>query len=717
MTDFLVSGRERLARAPRFKLIGRDMEMGKLCSILVRRNQNSVILTSQSGAGASSLLLGLQALKDEPNPPFDIVSKSFFWLDSDALFSSGDGAAIDAAFRRALARMRASSQPVLVIEDSGDFHDACHTHGTQSFINLLNSAVNERRLQVIFEVSERDEEKVLRWHSGIGDAYTVMDLKEPQGDVLVEIVRHATIDLRAHHGDFPVDDDAIVAAVELTSKYRGAMPGAQPQRAIALLDRAMAAYRLESHKLPPAAAAIDALVAAGRATPEDLARRDEIMRVHADRQARLGRFHRESREAEDQVALFEAELEEIAQRAQEDPQVEEAQPPRYAGFASLAGGSLPFGSSRAAALREQIARFRRTIEESRASYAEIARAIDADLRLDRARVTLSFSRISGIPAAKLGENDKAILRSLQPELESVIFGQDEAIERVANAIKVARKGGRNRERPQASFMFMGPSGSGKTEIMRQLARILLGDSHLLTRLDMSEYMEKHGVAKMIGAPPGYEGFEKGGYLTNLVRANPVRIILFDEIEKAHPDVFDVCLQILDAGRLTDGLGRVVDFSQTIIGMTTNTGQVYFLDGSLTYEEACARGMEDLEQTYRSEFLNRFNGRENIIGFRKLELPSIKRIVHREVDDLKKVYGAQGARILFPEEQIDSFCAHRYNPVIGARGLPGIINAGLESQIVNKLLEHDEEAQGTFEVRYDTGKGRFSVDYTAELMAA
>ena len=274
-------------------------------------------------------------------------------------------------------------------------------------------------------------------------------------------------------------------------------------------------------------------------------------------------------------------------------------------------------------------------------------------------------------------------------------------------------GKRNKNKPQAAFMFLGPSGVGKTEIAKALTEIMLNDERALTRFDMSEYMEKHAVAKLIGAPPGYEGFEAGGILTNAMRTNQNRILLFDEIEKAHPDVFNVFLQILSDGRLTDNIGRVVSFSESIIIMTTNIGQKYFLDDKLSAEDVKEFVSEELNSTYRPEFLNRFAGRENIINFKKLELVDIVKIVRRELNNLDNTYRESGIRINMSDEQLYNFCEKKYDPVVGARGLPGYIEANLEPMIVNMILSGEK----VDEVNISFDREQFTLDSSFERKAA
>lgn len=705
MAEHLISGKDALAANPDFKLIGRDSELKNLSALLVRKYSNSVILVGPSGVGASALCLGLQALKDAPNAPFDVVSKTLYWLDVDSMFTCGNPQQIDEAFQKVMTRMRRSMEPVLIIEDAGDFIEACRSHNASHFINSINALVKQGKLQVILETSDQDASKVLAWHSDLRESYTIMDVTEPTGDNLSAIVTASAVKLKQHHG-VDILPCAIETAIELTQKYRQAgTASAQPKRSIELLDQSLASYRLAAHVEPPA---VQRLRKSRVQTPDIAAQIESLMAQHLDNQAKLKKFHNSQRDAEQTIAQLEEALNEENNKKPETGQDQDSAP--AFSFQSLT--STRQGSPKAQELRSKLSQFQNALVEHKNNYAQVVAAMNADLALDRDTVVAEFSNISGIPAAKLGEDEKEILRELEVNLKNSVFGQDPGVEKIANAIKVSRVGRRNKNKPQAAFLLAGPSGVGKTEVAKQIALQLLGDEKALTRFDMSEYMERHAVSKLIGAPPGYEGFDAGGILTNAIRQNRNRVILFDEIEKAHPDVFNLFLQILDDGRLTDNIGRLAEFSDCIIIMTTNIGQPHFLDTALTHDQAMLGCMEDLETTYRPEFLNRFNGRQNIIGFQRLELPSIERIIQREVNDLTNSYKAQGVVITFPNEHIAAFCADRYEPKVGARGLPGAIITELEPRVVDVLLDSDD-AGAQFDVSYNTQTRLFDVSMTRQ----
>jgi ATP-dependent Clp protease ATP-binding subunit ClpB len=712
--NYLTRGEDYLARTPNFRLVGRDEELKALCAILVRKMANSILLVGPGGVGCTALCKGLQASKLDPNAPFDIVSKRIFWLDTDSLFSSGDSASINSAFQKLMHVLYQTPDSILVIEDTRDFIEAARNTGTMHFINALCLAIKTNKTQAILESRDEDLDAILKGHSDMHELFTLIDLEEPTGQALYDIVADAAQDLQNYH-QIKINDDAVRAAIELTTKYRAQDSGkgrAQPERSVSLIDRALSTYRLEAHRRPPGLIEAEQEKSRAKTAKEKAAADDRITELTtgwASYQEEVRMLHRRQREGEIAVIELEAELEsqlEAEKTSRDNGEAgEEKLTGRIARFAKMATGA-GMESDAVRALRLQINKFQAEIKINRDGFNALTKSFNDSLELTREVVLKEFSLISGISVNKLNENEREKLRNLEGDLKKRIFGQDHAIQLLANAVKTARVGRRNQDKPQAAFMFMGPSGVGKTEIAKALAQSLLDDEKALTRFDMSEYMEKHAVSRLIGAPPGYEGFEVGGILTNAMRKNPLRVLLFDEIEKAHPDVFNVFLQILSDGRLTDNVGRTVSFSEAIIIMTTNIGQAHFLNPSLTVAEANATALEEVGKTYRSEFLNRFAGRQNIVCFNKLDLPSIERIVRREFDSMDKTYAADGINLTVTDADLKAFCKGHYDPAIGARGLPGFIQANIEPIVVNMILESDK--RGNVNLSYNSKKAVFEL---------
>ena len=713
VNQYLISGSEMLAARPGFKLVGRDEALRRLTSILIRSKANSVLLYGPGGVGCSSLVHGLQALKAEPNAPFDIVRKRFFWVDIDCLFSLQDDSQISTEFANILGRMSRTPDSVLVLADAKVFIESARNTGNTHFINALVLAIKQGVTQVILEGRDDDLELVFRCHPHVQEAFTIMELAEPDPQSLRAMVEFGAGRLTEDHG-IRIAGEAVDAAIELTNNYRAdnaGMDRAQPERSVSLLDRALASYRLEAHEKPPHIAAMQARAAtaqgSGKGGEEARALAADIERAQQEweqAQTQLRMANRRQRDGEEELAKIDWEIGDLGKRESEQraasPAVAAPQRTSFNLMASKGG----FASPEMQALEGKRAALSKIVEEAKAAFAQNAKAINDRLQLGRDQVLSEFSQITGIPASRLNEDERMKLLRLEQELNESIFDQEAAIAKIANGVKVGKRGRRNRSAPVA-FMCLGPSGVGKTETWKQVARLLGLD---LLRFDMSEYMEKHAVAKLIGAPPGYEGFDAGGILTNSMRKNPRRVCLFDEIEKGHPGVFDVFMQVLSDGRLTDSLGRTVDFSNAYIGFTTNIGQAHFLDTTLSDEQAEALAVEELKKSYRSEFLNRFAGRQNILCYKRLGVGAIEKIVAREIRSINENYGGQGITVNVTPQDVQAFCRSKYDPTSGARGLPGYLQANLEPIIVNSLLEHPER-RGVVNFRYDAAVGDFVAD--------
>lgn len=723
--NFLIRGSDYLARFPGFKLVGREEELKKLCRILMRDKASSVLLVGSGGVGCTALCLELEACKANPDTPFDILSKRLFWLDTDGLFSSGNTASINENFLKVLRRLSRYPDTLLVIEDMKDFIEATRNNGCTNLINALMRSVESGKFQVILEVRDEDLEIVLKCHSNIAEFYTMLDLQEPDKDSLGKIVREAVIRLQNYH-NIPVTEEAVQTAIDLTCKYRVremSLSRAQPERTLNLLDRALTAYRQRAHAYPPDLAEKEAECTAIERSitqskeGQELQRRYEALKSECEamrvewqeRQLLLRKLHKNQTDGEESLKDLEDRLEEQRERdAQSREKTNEAlaskqqeeHKPQFQSF-NMRTAAAGYESEQVNALKSEIIKVQALIQKNKIEFEALVKKINANLRLSTDDVLREFSSLSGISANKLNQDERAKLVNLDKVLASRVFGQDHAVQKLADAVRVARVGLKDPNKPQASFMFLGPSGVGKTEMAKALAAALHDDERALMRFDMSEYMEKHAVAKLIGAPPGYEGYEAGGILTNAIRRNPYVVILFDEIEKAHPDIFNVFLQVLDDGRLTDNRGLTVSFSEAVIIMTTNIGQKNFLDKSFSKQDATTETMRELDEVYRPEFLNRFNGRQNIVCFHTLDLEIIEKIASREISKLNTQIKAQGRdlKIEISESSLKALCADQYNPANGARGIPGYFASKIHPAVANTLLTA-ENAKGIIEVIYD-----------------
>lgn len=714
--NFLRRASDILDEVPGFRLVGRDEELRRLWRILMREEANSVLLIGPGGVGSTALCMGLESCKQDPDTPFDIISKRLFWLDTDGLFASGDVATMNENFQKMLRRLSRYPDTLLIIEDMRDFIEATRNNGCTNFINALMQAVGRGKFQAIFEAKDDDLEVILKSHSSFSDFYTLLDLKEPEGESLHQIIQEAVLRLQRHH-HIPVDEAAVDMAVQLTTKYRVremSLSRAQPERTLNLIDRALTSYRQKAHAHPPALAEKE--TALSKVSAEDEAKRkaleadlEEAREKWTKTQDQLRKLHKSQSDGEETLRKLEDEMDEQRKKDHEDLEEQkkdyetrkgEEGKKEFRPF-SMRSAAAGFESESVNLLKAEFNRVQDALKKNKDAFLKLTDEINEGLRLTADHILEEFSELSGIPANKLNQDEKAKLVGLDASLSSRVFGQGHAVRKLADAVRVARVGLKDPRKPQASFMFLGPSGVGKTEMAKALTAALHDDERALLRFDMSEYMEKHAVAKLIGAPPGYEGYEAGGILTNAMRRNPYVVILFDEIEKAHSDVFNVFLQVLDDGRLTDNRGLTVSFSEAVIIMTTNIGQKNFLDASLSYEQAVEETMNELEETYRPEFLNRFNGRQNIVCFNALDLQVIEKIAAREIEKLNAQIAAQGKELSVEVSQasLAAICRDHYKPANGARGIPGFFTTQLHPAVANTILK-SENVRGVMEVLYD-----------------
>jgi len=659
--NILKSGTDVLKSKPDFNLVGRDTELAAMINILSRKFQHNILLVGQSGVGCSALSYGLQQAKSNSSTPFDILHKRIWWLDVDGLFSDADN--IQESFDKMMnvVSSNADKDTILVVEDTRNFVDSVNSSGNTSFINRIMKDVEAGRFQVIFEVLDTDIEMVLNIHSSMKEQFTVLEVNPPAEDKLKEIVTAASTNLLSHHG-IHIQDEAIDQAIELTTMYPGkerSLACSQPKAALTLLDRSLATYKNANHANPEGI------------SPEDWEAKRSIMAKACKNQS----------DGEQHLGTLEASMTELV----------EAKDPN-AGFL--------MSSKEEQELALEIRQTREIVKANGKKFSDYAGEINSKLSLSADDVFAKFSDLSGIPFDKLNEDESEKLLSLPVELKKKLFGQDHVIDQLSDALLTARTPGlKERGKPDAAFMFCGSSGVGKTELAKQLAKILKDDEGAMLRFDMSEYSEKNNVTSLIGAPPGYAGFENGGVLTNAVRKNPNAIILFDEIEKAHPSIFDIFLQVLDDGRLTDTQGRTVSFEHTILIFTTNTGAEHLLDESLDFETQQVKTIEALSEVYRAEFLNRFGGRENIVCFKILPLYVIELITRGQLNKVNRDLANAGntLKITMSDESINKLCTYQYKPERGARGIDGVFRTNVYPRLAKiiKMGQNIESVDVSF----------------------
>lgn len=661
-TDILKSGSVVLDEKPDFKLVARKKELSEMMNILGRRAAHNVILVGQGGAGCSSLCLGLQQAKTDTNTPFDILNKRMWWLDSDGLFSDPDKT--QELFDKMIRTVSntADKDTILIIEDTRNFVDSVLSSGNGSFINRIMRNIEQKRFQVIFEVRDTELDMVLNMHSSMRELFTIMDVRSPVGDDLYEIVNTSCINLYKHHG-INIETEAIKQAIYLTTTYPGkerSLMRSQPEASLTLIDRALSTYKNFSHSNPPELSEINIKLKSDPENKDLLSQASVINEQWKNKRKVMAKAIDSQTTGENLLVELESDLKKIQDA--KDPE-----------------SSFLMSSREEQDLNKHISEVKKLIQQNGEEYKLLSSEINKNLSLTSDEVFNEFSRLSGIPFDKLNEDESAKLLNLPVALKKRIFGQDHVIDQLSDALLTARTPGlKERGKPDAAFMFCGSSGVGKTELAKALAEILKDDENAMLRFDMSEYSEKNNVTSLIGAPPGYAGYESGGVLTNSVRKQPNSIILFDEIEKAHPSIFDIFLQVLDDGRLTDTQGRTVSFEHTILIFTTNTGAEHMLNPDIDFDTQFQNTLEALSKEYRAEFLNRFGGRENIVAFKILPKEVIKYITRRQLDKVNSDLASADVKLklTMSDEDVTRLCDYQYKPERGARGIDGIFRTNV-----------------------------------------
>ncbi|MDR7469453.1 MAG: ATP-dependent chaperone ClpB [Armatimonadota bacterium] len=675
-------GRELTALAAQGKLdpvIGRDDEIRRVIQVLSRRTKNNPVLIGDPGVGKTAIVEGLAQRIVRKDVPEGLKDKRIFQLDMGALLA---GTKYRGEFEdrlKAVLKEIAESQGGIIL-----FIDELHTvvgagaaEGAIDAANMLKPMLARGELHTIGATTLDEYRKHVEKDAALERRFQPVFVDEPSVEDTISILRGLKERYEVHHG-VRITDAAVIAAATLSHRY--ITERFLPDKAIDLIDEAAARLRTEIDSKPAELDEVDRRIMQLEIEREALRRESD-----ASSRERLERLEEElaelRRQSEELRAQWEEEkraiqaIRETKQRIEEARrQIEDAE--RKADLeaaARLRYGTVPDLQKQLAAQEAKL----REIQQGRRLLKEEVEPED---------IAEVVSRWTGIPVTRLMEGEMAKLLHLEERLHQRIIGQDEAVQAVADAIRRARAGLKDPRRPIGSFLFLGPTGVGKTELARALAALLFDDEEAMVRLDMSEYQERHTVSRLIGAPPGYVGYEEGGQLTEAVRRRPYRVVLFDEVEKAHTDVFNVLLQIMEDGRLTDGHGRTVDFKNTVVIMTSNIGGRYLQrlepGQEAQFQMARIQVLDDVRKAFRPEFLNRI---DEIIVFRPLGLEELRQIVDLQLGDLRRRLAAEKIGLEVTAAARDYLAREGYNPDFGARPLRRLIQRAVENALARRIL--------------------------------
>ena len=659
-------------------VIGRDDEIRRVLQILSRRTKNNPILIGEPGTGKTAIVEGLAQRIVRGDVPENLKNKQLYSLDMGALIA---GAKYKGEFEERLKSVvnevkGAEGSIILFIDEIHTLVGAGKSEGAMDAANILKPALARGELRSIGATTLEEYQKYFEKDKALERRFQTVMVDEPTTEDAISILRGLKERYENHHS-VRIQDDAIIAAVMLSNRY--ITDRFLPDKAIDLMDEAAARLRMERDSQP------EELDEVNRRLRQLEIEREAIKRENDE--PKLKQLSEEiSRLQEQQISLkakWDGERELVSKIQANKQQMEQLRfeadraerEGNYGQVAEIRYGKLQL-------LEQENQRIQQELKERQKGEAMIKEEVTED---DIAEVV---SRWTGIPVNRMLQSEREKLLHLESELHKRVVGQDEAIQAVSDAVRRSRAGLNDPKRPIGSFIFLGTTGVGKTELAKALAEYLFNDESLMTRIDMSEYQEKFSVSRLVGAPPGYVGYEEGGQLTEAVRRKPYSIVLFDEIEKAHPDVFNILLQVLDDGRLTDNKGRTVNFKNTIIIMTSNLGSQYIQSqlandtSEATLQETEAAVMEMLKKTIRPEFLNRI---DDIIMFRPLTQPQIAEIVRMQIAGITSRLAEQGIQIRVADDAVSLMARAGFDPEFGARPVKRAIQNLLLNDLSRAIL--------------------------------
>ena len=676
-------------------VIGRDDEIRRVIQVLSRRTKNNPVLIGEPGVGKTAIVEGLAQRIVKGDIPETLKNKKLVALDLGALIA---GAKFRGEFEDRLKAVlkeisNAAGNIILFIDELHTLVGAGAAEGAIDASNMLKPALARGELRCVGATTLNEYRKYVEKDAALERRFQPIYVSQPSVEDTIAILRGLKERYEIHHG-VKIKDSAIIAAAMLSHRYIS--DRFLPDKAVDLIDEAASRLRIEIDSVP---VEIDEV-------------QRKIMQLEIERQAlkkekdkasveRLKKLEKELADLKEEVAEKKVKwdnekkaisrIREIKEKIEKTKQMmKEAE--REVNYSRLA--ELQYGEM--ARLENELKKEEEKLAELQKSQKMLKEEVDEE---DVAEVV---SKWTGIPVSRMLEGEVEKLVHMEERLKQRVVGQDDAIIAVSNAVRRARAGLQDPNRPIGSFIFLGPTGVGKTELARALAEFLFDDEQAMVRIDMSEYMEKHSVARLIGAPPGYVGYEEGGFLTEAVRRRPYSIVLMDEIEKAHPEVFNILLQILDDGRLTDGHGRTVDFKNTVVIMTSNIGSQWIMDlGEKDYEEMRRRVMDAVKAHFKPEFLNRI---DELIIFHSLGLAQIKAIVEIQVKKLEERLSEKRIQLKMTEKAKELLAKEGFDPAYGARPLKRVIQKEIQDKLAMKLLEGKFKEGNVITADLDDRKG-------------
>ena len=666
---FAINLCERAQQGKLDPVIGRDDEIRRVLQILSRRTKNNPILIGEPGVGKTAIVEGLAHRIIRGDVPENLKRKQIYSLDMGALIA---GAKYQGEFEERLKGVitevtNAAGEIILFIDEIHTLVGAGKSSGAMDAANILKPALARGDLRAVGATTLDEYQKYFETDKALERRFQMVMVDEPDEAATISILRGLKERYETHH-KVRIKDDALIAAVTLSTRY--ITDRFLPDKAIDLVDEAAAKLRLEVDSKP------EELDILNRQIMQLQIEREAIKREHD--KAKLATIEEQlsslQAEAKDMNARWEQEKGYVATIQNEKANIEQMK--REAEIAEREGNYGKVAEIRYGRLQQAEANIKAAQEALHAMQGEslIKEEVDED---DIAEVV---ARWTGIPVTKMMQSEREKLLHLEEELHKRVIGQDEAIQAVSDAIRRSRAGLQDPKRPIGSFIFLGTTGVGKTELAKALAEYLFDDENMMTRIDMSEYQEKFAATRLIGAPPGYVGYDEGGQLTEAIRRKPYSVVLFDEIEKAHPDVFNVLLQVLDDGRLTDNKGRTVNFKNTLIIFTSNLGSQLIRENEeqgIDHEKTSMQVLELLKQTIRPEFLNRI---DETIMFTPLNEQQIRDIVGLQIEGVHKMLMQSGIDLRITDDAIDYIAHEGYDPQFGARP----VKRALQRLVLNEL---------------------------------